>query len=353
MAKSDKTEKPTPKKRRDAREKGQVARSRDLSQSFVFLNAVLFMGLGGAFLFAQMQQVVLRNWKAYFNADVNLLTTEIIFQDAVFTVMKLAAPLVLLTLLIGFASQGLQSGFLISSHNLKPKLDGLNPKQGLQKIFSKRGLMQLVKSVMLIVVIAWLGYDSVSAHLPEFQKLSLLRVEGSVALMGKFLFALGLKVALFLAVLGVIDFVFQKYKFEEDLKQTKQEVKEDLKNTEGNPLVKGRIRRLQREMARKRMMASVPEADVVITNPSHYAVALKYDMEAMAAPLVLAKGQGHLAQKIKDLASEHDIPQVENVPLAQALYKSAEVGAEIPGDLFKAVAQVLAYVYRLKEENWH
>ncbi|HSR50108.1 MAG TPA: flagellar biosynthesis protein FlhB [Acidobacteriota bacterium] len=353
MARSDKTEKPTPKKRRDAREKGQVARSRDLSQSFVFLTTVLFMGLGGAYVFGQLQGVLRRTWGAYLNANVNLLTTEVIFQNAIFTVMKLAAPLVLLTLLIGFATQGLQSGFLISSHNLKPKLDGLNPKKGLEKVFSKQGLMQLAKSVLLIVVIAWLGYDSVRDHLPEFQKLSLLRVEGSLVLLGRFLFALGIKIALFLAVLGVADYVFQKYKFEEDLKQTKQEVKEDLKNTEGNPLVKGRIRKLQRDMARKRMMAAVPEADVVITNPSHYAVALQYDMESMAAPLVLAKGQGHLARRIKELATEHDVPQVENVPLAQALYKSAEVGAEIPADLFKAVAQVLAYVYRLKEENWH
>ena len=353
MAQGEKTEKPTPKKRRDAREKGQVARSKDLSASLVFLNTVLLGGFAGAIFVGQLQLMIRSYWSEFLHSELTPLTVDLMARQSVFGVIKLAAPLVLLTLIIGFGTSLLQTGFLLSTENLKLKVTGFNPKNNLKRIFSKRGLAELSKALLLLSVIAWIGYGSVRDFLPQIVSLALMDLRGGLTLFAHFLFGVCLKVSLLLAVVGLADFGFQKYKFEEDLKQSKQEVKEDMKNTEGNPLIKGRIRRLQREMARKRMMASVPEADVVITNPSEYAVALKYDIESMAAPQLLAKGRGLLAQRIKQLAAKHRIPAVENVPLAQALYKSAEVGDEIPGDLYKAVAQVLAYVYKLKAENWH
>ncbi|MEE8585502.1 MAG: flagellar biosynthesis protein FlhB, partial [Acidobacteriota bacterium] len=348
MAKGEKTEKPTPKKRRDAREKGQAARSKELSASLVFLNTVLLAGFAGSIFVGQLQLMIRSYWKEFLHSDLTLLSVDLIAKRSAFGVMKLAAPLVLLTLIIGFGSSLLQTGFLLSTENLKPKVTGFSPKNNLKKIFSKRGLVELAKALLLMAVIAWIGYNSVRDFLPQLVSLALMDIRGGLTLFANFLFGVSLKVSILLVVVGLADFGFQKYKFEEDLKQSKQEVKEDMKNTEGNPLIKGRIRRLQREMARKRMMASVPEADVVITNPTEYAVALQYDLESMAAPLLLAKGRGLLAQRIKQLAAKHRIPTVENVPLAQALYKSAEVGDEIPANLYKAVAQVLAYVYKLK-----
>ncbi len=353
MAKSDKTEKPTPKRRREAQEKGQSARSRDLTQAFVFLNAVVVLGFMGAVLFGQMQLVISSTWRELLLEEISLNNIEQIIRHGVFSVMKLAAPLVLLTLLIGFSATGLQSGFRFSSHNLKPKLKGLSPASNLKRIFSKRGLMQLLKASLLIGIISYLGYSAITGSMGDFLGLALMDVKSGIRLFGDFIFSLCLKISLLLTVIGVIDYIFQKYKFEEDLKQSKQEVKEDMKATEGDPLVKGRIRRLQREMARKRMMAAVPEADVVITNPTHFAVALKYEVENMEAPMVVAKGRGFLAQRIKELAAQHGVPTVENKPLAQALFKTAEVGEQVPGDLYRAVAQVLAYVYRLRQESWN
>lgn len=353
MAKSDKTEKPTPKKRKDAREKGQIARSKDLTAALVFLTATTALGYTAVFFFSQLQGVILSFWKESLTVEMTPQVVQRLITSGVFTVMKLAAPLVLLTLAIGFGSSFVQGGLLISAEHLKPKMTGLNPKSNLGRVFSKQGLAQLVKSAVMIAVIAWLGYGAVSGFLKKFGAMSLMDPRASMALFGGFLFPLLIKVALFLMVLGIADYVFQKYKFEEDLKQTKEEVKEDFKQTEGNPLIKSRIRRLQREMARRRMMAAVPDADVVITNPTHFAVALQYKAEDMNAPLVLAKGQGPLALRIKQIAEENRIPLVENKPLAQALYRSAEVGVEIPGDLYKSVAEVLAYVYRLRQESWH
>ncbi len=350
---SDKTEKPTPKKRRDAQEKGQIARSKDLSAAMVLLGAVLMAGFGGSFLLSEMQHLVRTFWKEFLLDDLTNLATEGMIRVSVLSVMKLAGPLVVLTVLLGFGSSLTQGGLVISGHGLKPKFTGLNPKNNLKKIFSKQGIVQLLKSSFLVLVVGWIGYDSINDIVGEVPSLALMNVRSIAGYVGSFLFSVIIKVALFLLVIGALDFAFQKYKFEEDLKQTKEEVKEDFKQTEGNPLIKGRIRRLQREMARKRMMASVPEADVVITNPTEYAVALKYDMEEMAAPQVLAKGRGFTARRIKELAGQHNIPTVENVPLAQALFRSAEVGDEIPGELFRAVAEVLAYVFSLKENNWH
>lgn len=353
MASADKTEKPTPKKRRDAREKGQIARSKDLATSLVFLTAVLVIGFSSSIILVKFQLVLVSYWKEFLAAELDLLTVQKLLRQAVFSVMKLAAPLVLLTLLVGFGAFLAQGGILLSSHNLKPKFKGLNPKNNLQRVFSKQGLVQLAKSLLLVGVIGYVGYQAVIGFMPKFRVMGLMDLTAMIELYAGFLFSLTLKVALVLVVVGAADFAFQKFKFEEDLKQTKEEVKEDIKQTEGNPLVKSRIRRLQREMARKRMMADVPEADVVITNPTHYAVALKYDLETMAAPRVLAKGRGFLARKIKELAEEHGVPLVENVHLAQSLYKSARVGDEIPAELYRAVAQVLAYIFKLKEENWH
>jgi flagellar biosynthetic protein FlhB len=242
----------------------------------------------------------------------------------------------------------MQGGLVFSAESLGFHFEKLNPQKGVGRIFSKNGLVELLKSLVLLIAVGIISYQVVSQHLPLYPRLILMDVRRLLYWTASISYEVFIRVAVLLIVLAIGDYFFQKYRFTEQLKMTKQEVKEELKETEGDPVTKGRIRRIQRAMARKRMMADVPKADVVITNPTHYSVALSYQMESMDAPKVVAKGVGFLALKIRELAQEHGIPLVENRPLAQTLYKSVEIGESIPSDLYKAVAEILAYIYKAK-----
>jgi len=242
----------------------------------------------------------------------------------------------------------LQGGMVFATQALGIHLNRLSPKNGLSKIFSKNGLVELAKSVVTLVAVSLISYQVISEYFPLYPRMVLMDVRKLVHWTGYISYQVFIRVAVLLVIMAIADYCFQKYRFIEQLKMTKQEVKEDFKETEGDPTTKGRIRRVQREMARKRMMVDVPTSDVVITNPTHYAVALSYKMDSMEAPKVVAKGVGFLALKIKELAQEHGVPLVENKPLAQTLYKSVEIGEYIPGNLYRAVAEILAYVYRAR-----
>lgn len=352
MASADRTEKPSPKKRREAQKQGKVARSRELSSTIVYLGVLFFFTIAGAELLKETQALFRFFWRGFLYVEINPITARELMNEVVWRVVKLAGPLIGLTVLCGLSGTLLQGGLVFSAHPLQFRVEALNPANNLQRIFSKRGLMELAKGVSIVCIVGYLAGSVLWEELNVFQKMLAMDIYAIVSTFGSILYRICFRVGIFLGFLSLADYLFQKYRYEEELKQTKEEVKEDLKESEGQPLVKSRMRRLQRELARRRMMTAVKTADVVITNPTEYAVALKYDMDQMAAPRVVAKGRGYLARKIKEVAALHKIPTVENVPLAQALYKSVEVDGEIPAKLYQAVAQILAYIYKLKASSY-
>ena len=258
-------------------------------------------------------------------------------------------PIFAVFLVIGLVSNFVQIGFLVSAEAIKPKFSKLNPITGIKnKFFSIKSLEQLVKSLVIVCVVGLVAYRAIRREVPFFPPL--LDSDPSVIVLTLYRSCMHLLWdALWLFILiAVADYSFQKWQHTQDLMMSKQEVKDEMKQTEGNPQIKSRIRSIQIQMARRRMMKEVPKADVVITNPTHLAVALKYDRGQMVAPVVVAKGAGVVAEKIKDVARSSQIPIVENKPLARALFRSVELGEAVPEDLYKAVAEILAYVYRLR-----
>ncbi len=326
-----------------------MARSKEVPAALVLLGGLMVLSYSAQSLMGtlgmEMQNVLrLRVPPELSVSFLNGLGRQIMTRVALAT-----APLMGAALVISVLSNVVQGGGLtLSAHALGFRFEKLNPSNGLSRVFSKHGTVQLVKSLFVLAIVSAISYQVISQHLTLFPRLVLMDVRQLMHWTGVISYELLFRVAVFLVILAGLDYAFEKYRFLEQLKMTKQEVKEEFKEMEGDPLTKGRIRRIQRDMARKRMMAEVPKADVVITNPTHYAVALSYKMDSMEAPKVVAKGVGFLALKIKELAREHDIPTVENRPLAQTLYKTVEVGATIPASLYKAVAEILAYIYKAR-----
>jgi flagellar biosynthetic protein FlhB len=252
-------------------------------------------------------------------------------------------------MLLGLLANYAQVGFLFTFEPIKPKWDKLDPMKGIKKILvSKRSAVELVKGLLKLAVVGIVAYTSLQGVVAESMLMTDSDVGGILGFMASSAFSVMLKTGLAFLVIAVLDYMFQRYEHQREMKMTKSEVKEESKQMEGDPLIKSRIRSIQRDMARRRMMQEVPKADVVITNPTHIAVALKYDMTTMPAPKVVAKGAEKIAEKMRTLAHEHHVPIVEDKPLAWALYKSVEVNATIPPELFQAVAQTLAYIYQLK-----
>ncbi len=345
----NRTEKPTPRRLQKAREKGQVARSKEVPAALVLLGGLVVLSYSAQSLTAtlgiEMRDFLRLRVPSELSAEyLNGLGRQVMARMAL-----AAAPVMGAAFVISIVSNLIQGGgFRLSAHSLGFHFEKLSPASGLSRVFSKNGAVQLVKSVFLLTVVSVISYQVISQHLALFPRMVLMDVRQLMHWTGSISYDVLLRVSVFLVILAAFDYAFEKYRFLENLKMTKQEVKEEFKEMEGDPLTKGRIRRIQREMARKRMMAEVPKADVVITNPTHYAVALAYKMESMDAPKVIAKGVGFLALKIKELAREHNVPTVENRPLAQTLYKTVEVGDTIPGNLYKAVAEILAYIYKAR-----
>ena len=345
----DRTEKATPKRRQDARKKGQVAQSREVPSVMILLMSLGVFFFGGSWMFWNL---------AGFTSDTlrssaQLLITDIpdakvfVFQT-VRTIFKILLPLLLAVFVAGLAGNVIQSGFLLSSEALAPKWTKLNPASGLKRLFSLRSVVELVKSMTKIFFVATVAYLMIRQDLDLIPTLTRQSVPDIFAFAARMAFKICFNVCLALVLLAILDYAYQRWEHEKSLKMTKQEVKDENKQTEGDPKVKARIRSIQMETARQRMMAAVPEADVVITNPTHLAVALRFDAARMIAPQVIAKGAGYVAERIKQIAAENDVPLVENKPLARALYKIVNIGNTIPADLYKAVAEVLAYVYRLR-----
>ena len=267
-------------------------------------------------------------------------------QHAALLSLKLAGPFFVVGFLIAFVSNLVQVKWKVSTKPLQPKLDKFNPVNGFKRMFSKDSLFELLKSIVKIAMIAIIAYTSIRSHLQEIFLLYHITLNQAIALVGSIVIDVGLKIAIVYCVVGAVDYLYQKHKFNEDMKMTKQEVKDEMKNSEGDPQIKSKQRQRMQEASRRRMMQDVPQADVVITNPTHYAVALKYDAGTGTAPILVAKGADLIAQRIKEIARENKVEIVENKPLARMIYTNVEIGREIPPELYQAVAEILAAVYR-------
>ncbi len=344
----NKSEKPTARRIRQAREKGQVARSREVPATAALVGVLLMLAYYGPFFLQSLQNEMRRLLSSGVPSEITQDYLSKLFFDSSFRMSAVVMPILLAAMILSVSLNILQGGWVLSAEPLGFHFEKLNPKNGLKRIFSKNGLVELAKSLVMIGAVSYISYQVVSKYTYLYPRLVLMDPKKLLYWTAVISFEILIRVAVLLIVLAIADYCFQKYRFTEQLKMTKQEVKEDYKEQEGDPIIKGRIRRIQREMARKRMMADVPKADVVITNPTHYAVALSYKADFMEAPKVIAKGVGFLALKIRELAQMHDIPIVENKPLAQNLYKTVEIGEFIPGNLYRAVAEILAYIYKAK-----
>ena len=347
--KGNKTEQPTARRMQEALQKGQVAKSQEINTCIVLLVAVFTLFFSGAFLYRHMTEMmrhVLGNV-----AQISVENGDLVafLSDNLVRMATMLLPVIIAIPLAGVLANLLQIGKPVFTFStLEPKLSKINPISGFGKMFSSRSLMELFKSIVKIVLIGATAYLTITGDLDDIIPLGDTTPEAIGYFTMALSFEIFLKTCWLLVVLAAIDLAFQKWSHHREMMMSREEVKEEMKQTEGDPLVKSRIRSTQRDMARKRMMAKVPEADVVVTNPTHLAVALMYDQEKASAPIVVAKGQALLAERIKQIAREHNVPIMEDKPLARSLYTMVNVGEEIPYLFYQAVAEVLSYVYRMK-----
>jgi flagellar biosynthetic protein FlhB len=343
----EKTEAPTPRRREEARENGQIAQSPDLQAAVVLLGAMIAIDvLGGRMLKDLLEGI------GYFlgrSEPIPLTAGQVqgLGIAALRLVAKVSLPVMVVAMLLGIVVGLAQVGWLFTVKPLQPRLDKLNPIAGAGRLFSARGLVRLAMSVAKMLIVGAVAYATIKSRLSQIVLAMNLDHWTLLGHAAGLVFTLAIRMGLVLLILAILDYVWQRYKHEQDLKMTKEEVKEELRRMEGDPVVKQRQRRVQQQLAIQRMRHEVPKADVVVTNPTELAVALKYDAESMAAPKVVAKGEGYMAVQIRKIAIEHGVPIIERRPLAQALYKAVVVGQEIPPQFYKAVAEILAYVYEL------
>lgn len=347
----EKTEKATPKKRLDSRKKGQVLKSADVTSSIVLLFVFMFLFFAAGFMrdrfftfftytFTEFMPI-----KSLDEDGVMIIYTTMLIQMAF-----ILLPVMAVAVLAGITGNLAQFGLLFTAETLKFDLKKIDPIKGLKRIFSIRALVELMKSLLKISFIGSVTTLLLVMNIEKVLGLAFKTPKDTMIVVGQLVALMGIVASFVLLFISILDYFYQKYDYEKNLKMSKQDIKDEYKNTEGDPIIKSRIKQRQREMAMRRMMQEVPQADVVITNPTHFAIALKYDDEQMDAPVVIAKGADFIAQKIKLIAKEHEITMVENRPLARALYDDVEIGDRIPDEFFKTVAEILAYVYRIERK---
>lgn len=350
----EKTEEPTSKKLEDARKDGQVAKSKEIANAFgllsLFLVMKLYLGtMGTRFLelfsavYGQIPDVA----KMY-NGNLPAASMQVLIRSMMLRLLLILAPVLLTGVVVAFVCDVVQVKWKPTAKPLKPKFSKLNPIKGFGRLFSANSIMELLKSILKLGLIGCMVYSYLRDRVSDIFLLYDISLNQAIGLIGEVVIDLGIRIAAIYMIIAFLDFAYQKWKFKQDMKMTKQEVKDEYKNQEGDPQVKSKQKQRMREASMRRMMQQLPEADVVITNPTHYAVAIKYDADKYDAPYVLAKGENYLAQRIKDAAKENDIEIVENKPLARMLYANVEVGGLVPPELYQAVAEVLAFVYHLK-----
>ena len=347
----EKTEEPSQYKIDESRKKGDVAQSRELSSVLLLTGSLLTFIICGVYIYETFTGYIEWMYRQDFKSIYSQDKFVDIIRETLWAMVKCVAPSFGASICIGFLSQFIQVGFLYSPEILNADIERLNPIKGIGKIISKKSLVEAVKGVFKFTVVIIITYSVMKDNLGSF--LGFLHSDAAQSLVfGKYLMIkLGFSVLLGLGVIALIDFSWEKWSYRQKMMMTKQEAKQEAKEKDGNPEIKNKIRQIQRQMAQKRMMDNVKKADVIVTNPTHISVALKYDGQMMVAPSVMAKGADHLALRIREIAKEHDIPIVENIMLARTLYKTVKVGHGVPRTLYKAVAEILAFVYKLKRKQ--
>jgi len=341
----EKTEKATPHKRRETRKKGEVAKSPEVAQAVTLLFCFAFLMISGKSIIAGCLDIYRRSFQEYLRWDLSVSSVQLLFNQLLWDVVKLVSPIFAVVLVAGVGANYLQVGIMFNPESLKMKLGKLDPIQGFKRMFSLRSLVELLKSILKMVLTASIAWMMIWKQKDEFLLIGQKSLWDSARFIGTLTVQIGIVVAISLVVLAAGDYFFQKFEFEKKIRMSKQDIKDEYKKMEGDPFIKGKRRAKQREMSMNRMMQEVPKADVIITNPTHYAVAIRYDLETMDAPVVIAKGKDYIALKIKEIAKQNKIMTVENRPLARSLFASVEIGESIPEEMFNTVGEILAYVY--------
>ncbi|MGH2633762.1 MAG: flagellar biosynthesis protein FlhB [Tepidiformaceae bacterium] len=347
---SERTEAPTPKKKQDARKKGEVSRSQDVVSMGVLLAAVIGLKIIGPALWQGMESMVHDGLANPTNQPLTAESALGMGRGWAERTLLLMAPLLAIIVIAGILLNIAQTGLLVSTAHLTPKMKNINPATGAKKIFSKEGAVNLFKSIAKMLIVGVVVWITMQSRLSELTALGEKDVTTSTAELAGIAIDMALRAAVVLFLLALLDYGWQRRQFMNNLRMTKQEVRQEMRETDGDPQIKGAIRRKRQELM-NRMIAAVPKADVVVTNPTHFAVALKYDPVTMGAPVVVAKGADLLAKRIREVAMKAGVPVLEEPPLARALYAAVPVGHNIPANLFHAVAEVLAWVYALKTKS--
>ncbi|SKB90459.1 flagellar biosynthetic protein FlhB [Lachnospiraceae bacterium] len=353
----EKTEEPTSKKLSDARKEGQVAKSQEMNSAVALITLFLVLRFAGSYIAQNFLDVF--NWiyndiPAYCrltNGKITVHDYTVMLNFTLVKILLIMLPVIAVACIALFVSNVLQVKWQPTLKPLRPKLNKISPLSGIKRLFSVQKLVELLKSVIKIAIIVGVAYSALRNRFGMIMLLSGMSLMGGFGLVLETVVDVGFRISILYFVFGIADYIYNRWKFHQDMKMTKQEVKDEWKNSEGDPQIKGKIRQKMQEASRRRMMDAVPKADVVITNPTHYAVALRYDQSVAAAPIVTAKGADFMAQKIKDVARENGVEIVENKPLARMLYHNVEIGELIPPELYQAVAEVIAFVYSLREEK--
>jgi len=354
MAKDpSKTEKATSKHREEIRRKGQVAKSMEVPSVAILIASLIFFYFGTTRMLLYLMEMMKSTFLASGRTILNTDSVQPLLSDYIIKVFMLLLPLLLTLGIVGVLANVFQVGLKITPEAIRPSLSKMSPIKGLKNLFSLQAFAQLIKSLIKILVVGFVVYIVVKNEIANVFPLMDQSIWGILVYIGRISFKIILNTCWVLLILAILDYAFQKWQFEESIKMTKQEVKDEQKQIEGDPAIRGKIRSLQRQAARRRMMAAVPKADVVITNPTHIAVALSYEQDKMFAPVVVAKGTGAIAERIKAIAEESGVPVIENRPVAQLLYKIVDIDEAIPENLYRTVAEILAYVYGLKEKIIH
>lgn len=349
----EKTEKATPKKRKDERKEGNVFKSVEINNSITMISAVLVFAITWRKMLKYITNFftfwITESYTTY--SDLNIDSFSLILLNAAKTILIVCAPITLAIMVSGVFSNYIQVGFLFTPKSLKPKLERISIIKGFKRMFSTKTLMNLAKSILKILIIILISYKLIKPLFYKSMNLMSIELINSIEFGVENSIDISYKLLIAMVSVSIIDFIFQWLDHEKKLKMSKQDIRDEYKTTEGNPEIKSRIRQAQQKFAASRMMQDVPNADVIITNPTHYAVALKYDREKDNAPIVIAKGANNIAMKIKEIAKNNKIEIIESKELARSLYKSTEIGNEIPLELFNAVAEILAYIYMLKDKK--
>jgi flagellar biosynthetic protein FlhB len=348
---SERTEEATPRRREEARKRGQGVKSREIPSAMILLGGISTLFLIGPFLYQQVSLLLVQCLRQVGTLSLEQSNLQGLNAEMIRSVLVPLVPFLGIILVVAVAGHVVQGGPSFSPESLKFDWSKANPLKGLSQFLSKQALIELLKSLFKILIIGGVAWSTIKGEWSRAPHLYGQGLDEAFQYVRSVTWSLFLKTGLILMLLAGLDYLFQRWSFEKGLRMTKQEVKEEAKMTEGDPLIKSRIRQIQRQMARRRMMAEVPKADVIITNPTHLAVALLYRSKEMVAPQVVAKGAGEIAERIKEIGRRHQVPIVENKSLAQVLYKTVDLGQTIPSTLYQMVADILAYVYRLKNRT--